>query len=62
MTAVRLVISAFVLLLVAVSVAGLYWTGHHQPAAQAIASGIVLSVSLIAAVVGLALMWRQPTA
>ena len=58
MTLVRLAISLFVLLLIAVSVVGWTWTGRHQPASQAAASRVVLTLGILAGVIGLAAIWR----
>jgi hypothetical protein len=58
MTVVRVLISAFVLILIVVSVAGWIWTGRHQPAAQAAASHVVLGLGIVAAIAGLVTVWR----
>jgi hypothetical protein len=59
MNTVRIVFSLFVLVLVTVAVSGWVWTGSHQPPAQAAASRVVLSLCMLAAVVGLSAMWRR---
>lgn len=58
MILVRVAISVFVLVLIAISVAGWIWTGSHQPAAQSAASRVVLTLGVIAGVIGLVAIWR----
>ena len=59
MNAIRVVITLFVVLLIATSVAGWVWTGHHQPLAQSVASRLVLGISLVAGLVGLVAIWGR---
>jgi len=56
--AVRIAISLFIGLLIAVAGTGWIWTGRHQPAAQAAASRVVLTLCILAGVVGLVAVWR----
>ena len=56
--AIRILISLFILVLIAVSFAGWIWTSHHQPAAQSQASHLVLGMSVLAGLAGLAAIWR----
>jgi hypothetical protein len=58
MNVIRLGISFFILVVMALSVTGWIWTGSHQPAAQSLASRVVLSLCVVAGVVGLAALWR----
>ena len=58
MIAVRIGISVFVLILMALVVLGWRWTGAHQPEAQAFASHVVLGICGLAGVVALVLIWR----
>ena len=60
MTGIRLAISAFIVLLIIVSVAGWMWTGANQTAAQAMASRAVLGLGVIAGLTGLTAVWRWP--
>jgi membrane protein YdbS with pleckstrin-like domain len=60
MTGIRLAISAFIVLLIVVSVAGWMWTGANQPATQAMASRAVLGLGMIAGLTGLTAVWRWP--
>ena len=55
---VRVAISLFILIVVAVSVTGWIWAGSHQPRAQMIASRAVLSVCILAGGIGLTALWR----
>ena len=58
MNVVRIIISLFILVLISVASTGWIWTGSHQPAAQATASRVVLSLCILAGVVGLTALWR----
>ena len=60
MTVVRLLISFFVLLLIAVSAAGWIWAGNHQAPGQALASHLVLGLGMFAGIVCLVTIWRKP--
>jgi hypothetical protein len=55
---IRIVISLFIAVLIAVSVVGWIWTGSHQQASQAAASRMVLTLGVLAGVVGLTALWR----
>jgi hypothetical protein len=57
-TAFRIGISCFMGLLIFVAGSGWWWTGSHQPAAQAAASRTVLAVCILAGLAGLAAIWR----
>ena len=61
MNVVRIIISLFILVLISVASTGWIWTGSHQPAAQAAASRVVLSLCILAGVVGLTVLWRTKT-
>ena len=56
---VRIVISAFVLILLATIVLGLVWTGHHQVPPLRTASHLVLSLAGAAGIFALAKIWRR---
>jgi hypothetical protein len=58
MNAIRIAISLFILVLIAVSAAGWIWTGAHQTASQSAASHIVLALDVLAGVIGLIALWR----
>jgi hypothetical protein len=55
---VRIAISSFILVLVALSVRGWIWAGTHQPPAQSAASRTVLGLCILAGVIGLTALWR----
>ena len=59
MNVVRILISAFLLVLIALAVSGWVWTGGHQPAAQATASRVVLAACMLAGIAGLTALWRK---
>jgi hypothetical protein len=59
-TAIRLAITAFVLLLICLSAMGWVWTGAHQPAGQMLARRAVLVLGALAGIVGLIAIWRRP--
>ena len=58
MKGIRLAITLFVLILLAVSTLGWVWTGTHQSAAQSAASRAVLSLGIGAGLLGLTAIWR----
>lgn len=55
---VRLAITGFILVLLAVVVLGLIWTSRHQPPPARTASHIVLGVSGLAGAFALTRIWR----
>ena len=57
MNIIRIVISMFLLVLIGVSSSGWLWAGSHQAAAQAIASRVVLTLCILAGIVGLVALW-----
>jgi len=61
-TGIRAAISAFILIVIGLCVAGLFWTTGHQPAPKAAASHVVLSIAILSGVVGLVAVWRRPAA
>src|SRR5262249_22845399 len=58
MNTIRIVISLFIAVLIAVSAGGWVWTGAHQLASQAAASHVVLGLGMLAGVVGVVAIWR----
>ena len=58
MNIVRIIISMFLGLLIAVATTGWIWVGSHQAAGPATASRVVLTLCILAGVVGLAALWR----
>ena len=55
---VRLAITVFTSIVVALSAIGIRWTSQHQPPSAAIASGLVLGVSSAFCVIALIIIWR----
>lgn len=58
MNAIRIAITSFILILIALSVSGWVWTGAHQTTAQSTASRVVLGLCIAAGVIGLTALWR----
>ena len=56
--AIRLAMTAFTGIVLALSVVGIRWTWQHQPPASAVASAIVLGTSSAFALVALVVIWR----
>jgi hypothetical protein len=56
--AIRLAMTAFTGIVVALSAVGIRWTSQHQPPSAALASGLVLGVSSAFALVALVIIWR----
>ena len=56
---VRIAISLFILIVIAVAVTGWIWAGSHQAPAQMVASRTVLSICVLAGIAGLAALWRR---
>jgi membrane protein YdbS with pleckstrin-like domain len=59
MNVVRIVITAFVVVLIAVAASGWLWAGSHQPAPQAMASRVVLALSVLAGIIGVKAVWAH---
>ena len=58
MNLIRITMSLFVVVLIAVSLAGWIWTGANQPPSQSMAARTVLGIGMLAGVAGLAAIWR----
>jgi hypothetical protein len=61
MYGVRLGISAFILVIIAVLVRGWFWSAAHQPASQSTASRAVLTLAIGGSIIGLGALWRRKT-
>ena len=59
---VRLAISSFILVVIALAVTGLVWTSSNQPPAQSAASRVVLGLCIVAGVAGLGAVWQTKAA
>ena len=58
-TGVRLAITLFVLVLLAIVTLGWRWTASHQPPPQRTASHVVLGISAFGGIFALARIWRR---
>ena len=56
---VRIGISCFIVVLLGVAGTGWVWTGGHQAPRLALASRFVLTLCMVAGLIGLAAMWRR---
>jgi hypothetical protein len=61
MNAIRVAISLFISVLIAIAVMGWRWTSAHQTASQSAASHLALGLSIAAGVVGVITVWRGGT-
>jgi hypothetical protein len=62
MNVIRLAISFFIVVVIALAIMGWVWAGEHQAASQSAASRTVLGLCVVAGIVGLAALWRsRPT-
>ena len=61
MNTIRLAISAFIVVLIAIGVLGWRWTSAHQSASQSAASHLVLGLSMLAGAIGVITIWRGGT-
>lgn len=58
MLVVRVAITSFVVVLMAIVTMGWIWTGSHQPPPLRTASHVVLSIAAFAGLFALAMIWR----
>ena len=56
--AIRLAMTVFTSIVVALSAIGIRWTSQHQPPSAALASALVLGVSSTFALIALVIIWR----
>ena len=59
MNGVRVAITAFIVVLLITATTGFIWVGSHQTAAQATASRVVLTLCMVAGVIGMRTVWRS---
>ena len=59
MNSVRVVITAFIVVLIITATTGFVWVGSHQTAAQAAASRTVLLLCIAAGIIGMMNLWRS---
>ena len=56
---VRFLITAFIVVLIAIASTGWIWVGGHQSPAQAFASRIVLTLCVVAGLIGVRALWSR---
>ena len=56
--AIRLAMTVFTSIVVALSIVGIRWTSQHQAPSAARASALVLGMSSIFALIALVIIWR----
>ena len=59
LTVVRSVITGFILVLITIASTGWLWVGGHQAPAQALASRVVLTLCVVAGLIGVKAIWRR---
>ncbi len=59
MNAIRIVISLFIAVLIAIAALGWIWTSAHQTPTQSAASHLVLGLTILAGVIGVVAIWRS---
>jgi len=57
--AIRLAMTTFTGIVLALSAIGIRWTSQHQPPAAAVASATVLAISSAFAIAALVVIWRK---
>ena len=55
----RSVITAFIVVLITVATTGWLWVGNHQSPSQAFASRVVLTLCVIAGLIGVRAVWSR---
>ena len=55
----RFVITAFIVVLITIATTGWLWVGSHQSPAQALASRVVLTLCVIAGLIGVKAVWAR---
>jgi hypothetical protein len=58
-TAIRIAMTAFTAIVLALTAVGIRWTSQHQAPAAALASATVLGISSLFALVALVVIWRR---
>lgn len=56
---VRVVITGFILVLITIATTGWLWVGSHQSPAQALASRVVLTLCVVAGLIGMKAVWAR---
>jgi hypothetical protein len=55
----RLVITGFIVVLIAIASTGWLWVGSHQSPPQALASRVVLTLGVVAGLIGVRAVWSR---
>ena len=55
----RFVISGFIVVLITIASTGWIWVGSHQSPAQAFASRVVLTLCVVAGLIGVRALWTR---
>jgi hypothetical protein len=55
----RSVITGFIVVLITVAATGWRWVGSHQSPPQAVASRVVLTLSVVAGLIGVRAVWSR---
>jgi hypothetical protein len=55
----RFVITGFIVVLITIATTGWLWVGSHQSPSQALASRIVLTLCVVAGLVGVRVLWGR---
>jgi hypothetical protein len=56
---IRFVITGFILMLITIATTGWLWVGSHQSPAQALASRVVLTLCVVAGLIGVKAVWAR---
>jgi len=56
---VRVVITAFIVVVITIATTGWLWVGTHQAPPQALASRVVLSLAVLAGLIGVKAVWSR---
>ena len=59
LTVIRFVITGFILVLITVASTGWVWVGSHQSPAQALGSRVVLTLCVVAGLIGVRVVWSR---
>jgi membrane protein YdbS with pleckstrin-like domain len=56
---VRFLITGFIVVLITIATTGWLWVGSHQSPSQALASRIVLTLCVVAGLIGVKALWSR---
>ena len=55
----RCVITGFIVVLITIATTGWLWVGSHQAPSQALASRVVLTLCVVAGLIGVRVLWSR---